>query len=137
LPLELEIKKAARRWYGADRGAPLAYEPSLDDFLSPSLVEAVLISSYSIRQSSAGGWNSFLPSGIGPLAEPPIVADRSDAKQSHLDGLSLARVVPRLWGYNSIQKNTWPQPYRTSLGETTSASTGSPASRCLRLAGQL
>src|SRR5438094_7977876 len=31
--LELEIRKAARRWYGAGRGAPLAYEPSADDFL--------------------------------------------------------------------------------------------------------
>src|SRR5256885_1808489 len=42
--LEFEIRKAARRWYGADRDAPIAYEPSLDDFLSPSLMEAVLMS---------------------------------------------------------------------------------------------
>src|SRR5436190_22904294 len=36
--LEFEIRKGARRWYGSDRFAPVAYEPSLDDFLSPSLV---------------------------------------------------------------------------------------------------
>jgi hypothetical protein len=91
LPLELEIRKAARRWYGSDRDAPLAYEPSLDDFLSPSLVEAVLMQQL-LEPAEFGRWlNAFLPSGIGPLAEPPIVADRSDAKQSHLDGLCLSR----------------------------------------------
>ena len=41
--LELEIRKAARRWYGSDRDAPIGYEPSLDDFLSPNLTEAVLM----------------------------------------------------------------------------------------------
>ena len=91
LPLELEIRKAARRWYGSDRDAPLAYEPSLDDFLSPSLVEAVLMQQL-LEPAEFGRWlNAFLPSGIGPLAEPPLVADRSDAKQSHLDGLCLSR----------------------------------------------
>ena len=91
LPLELEIRKAARRWYGSDRDAPLAYEPSLDDFLSPSLVEAVLMQQL-LDPAEFDRWlNGFLPSGIGPLAEPPLVADRSDAKQSHLDGLRLSR----------------------------------------------
>src|SRR5947208_3902742 len=41
--LELEIRKAARRWYSGDRDAPLTYEPSLDDFLSPALTEALLM----------------------------------------------------------------------------------------------
>src|SRR6266850_3544133 len=41
--LEFEIRKGARRWYGSDRSAPVAYEPSLDDFLSPALVEATLM----------------------------------------------------------------------------------------------
>lgn len=71
LPLELEIKKAARRWYLADRDAPLAYDPSRDDFLSPSLVEAVLMQQL-LDPVDFGRWlNGFLPSGIGPLAEPP------------------------------------------------------------------
>src|SRR5688500_16227875 len=38
--LEDEIRMAARRWYRADRNAPLTYEPSLDEFLSPALIEA-------------------------------------------------------------------------------------------------
>jgi len=71
LPLELEIRKAARRWYGSDRDAPLAGEPARDDFLSPSLVEAVLMQQL-LDPAEFGRWlNDFLPSGIGPLAEPP------------------------------------------------------------------
>ena len=89
--LEFEIRKAARRWYGEDRDAPIAYEPSLDDFLSPTLVEAVLMKQL-LEPAEFGAWlNRFLPQGIGRLAEPPRVADRTDAKQSHLDGLCLSR----------------------------------------------
>lgn len=98
LPLEMEIRKAARRWYGSDRDAPLAYEPSLDDFLSPSLAEAVLMQQVLPAPDFASWLNAFLPSGIGPLAEPPLVADRSDAKQSHLDGLCLSRA----WCFNAL-----------------------------------
>lgn len=89
--LEFEIRKAARRWYGSDRDAPLAYEPSLDDFLSPSLVEAVLMMQL-LEPAEFGAWlNRFLPAGFGKLAEPPVVADHADPKQSHLDGLCLSR----------------------------------------------
>ena len=35
--------------------------------------------------------SAFLPRGIGRLAQVPSVADRQDAKQSHLDGLALSR----------------------------------------------
>ncbi|HEX9398238.1 MAG TPA: DUF2891 domain-containing protein [Burkholderiales bacterium] len=89
--LEFEIRKAARRWYGADRDAPIAYEPSLDDFLSPSLIEALLMKRL-LEPADFGAWlNGFLPDGIGKLAEPPTVADHADPKQSHLDGLCLSR----------------------------------------------
>lgn len=90
-PLAKAIATAARRWYGDDRDAPVRYEPSLDEFLSPALIESLFM-----REVLAGAeferWLAgFLPQGIGPLATPPRVADRSDAKQSHLDGLSLSR----------------------------------------------
>lgn len=89
--LEFEIRKAARRWYAADRDAPLAYEPSLDDFLSPSLVEALLMKRL-LEPGEFMAWlQGFLPRGIGPLAVPPVVADHADLKQSHLDGLCLSR----------------------------------------------
>ena len=85
------IETAARKWYLADRDAPLAYEPSLADFLSPALVEAQLM----LEILNAGEFRAwlagFLPAGLGPLAKPPLVPDRSDAQFSHLDGLSLSR----------------------------------------------
>ncbi len=89
--LEFAIRKAAKKWYGSDRDAPLAYEPSLDDFLSPALVEALLMQEV-LEPADFGAWlRDFLPGGLGPLAEPPVVTDRSDPKQSHLDGLCLSR----------------------------------------------
>ena len=87
--LEDAVRSAALRWYGADRDAPLAYEPSLDDFLSPALVEAALMREVMPSQDFGAWLKGFVPTGID-LA-PPVVADRSDAKQSHLDGLALSR----------------------------------------------
>lgn len=98
LPLQFAIAKAAKRWYGSDRDAPLAYEPSLDDFLSPSLVEAVLMKQLLEQDEFARWLNGFFPSGLERIAEPPVVADRSDAKQSHLDGLCLSRA----WCFNAL-----------------------------------
>jgi len=91
LSLELEIKKAARRWYQSDRDAPIAYEPSLDDFLSPSLIEAVLMRAVLDDDAFFAWLTRFAPDGFGALAEPPIVADHADPKQSHLDGLCFSR----------------------------------------------
>jgi hypothetical protein len=89
--LEQAIGAAAQRWYGADVDAPIAYEPSLDDFLSPALVEAVLMQA-ALPPAQFRAWlGRFLPKGIGRLGEAPRVADREDAKQSHLDGLALSR----------------------------------------------
>ena len=88
--LENEIKSAAQRWYRDDRDAPLAYEPSLDDFLSPALVEAALMREVLPRRDFAAWLKAFLPID-SVTCEPPNVADRADAKQSHLDGLALSR----------------------------------------------
>jgi hypothetical protein len=89
--LEFEIRKSARRWYGSDKAAPIAYEPSLDDFLSPTLVEAALMREV-MEESEFFGWlQRFAPDGFAALAEPPTVLDHADPKQSHLDGLCLSR----------------------------------------------
>ncbi len=82
---------AARRWHAADRDAPLAWEPSLTDFLSPSLAVARLMRSVLDPQEFAVWVRHFLPQGIGPLAAPPAVPDRHDAQIAHLDGLALSR----------------------------------------------
>ena len=89
--LEYEIRKSARRWYKADRAAPIAYEPSLDDFLSPALVEAALMRQLMDDGEFFAWLRRFAPEGFDLLAEPPIVLDHADPKQSHLDGLCLSR----------------------------------------------
>jgi hypothetical protein len=88
--LEREIKAAALRWYRSDRDAPLAYEPSLDDFLSPALVEAALMREVMAPKEFSAWSKAFFSTDPGLLG-PPTVADRADPKQSHLDGLSLSR----------------------------------------------
>ena len=93
--LELEVRKCARRWYERDRAAPLGYEPSLDDFLSPALCEAVLMRQV-LPESEFSRWLAgFAPAGFAALAEPPRGYDHADPKHSHLDGLCLTRA----WGF--------------------------------------
>jgi hypothetical protein len=85
-----EVEAAARRWYLSDRDYPAAYEPSADDFLSPGLVEAVLMKKV-VGESEFGAWfPKFLPH-VGALATPPRITDHADPKQSHLDGLCLSK----------------------------------------------
>ena len=85
------IHAAARRWYLGDRDYPVAYEPSGDDFLSPALVEALLMKRVLPAPEFATWMEGFLPGDLGPLSRPPSVSDHADAKQSHLDGLCLSR----------------------------------------------
>lgn len=88
--LKRDIQAAAKRWYLLDRDYPVRYEPSADDFLSPALVEALLMKRVLPEAEFSDWMKSFLPD-PGPLAEPPTVSDHADAKQSHLDGLCLSR----------------------------------------------
>jgi hypothetical protein len=99
-----EVEAAARRFYAADRGYPVAYEPSGDDFLSPALVEAVLMQKV-LRKDEFGAWlKAFLPE-FGPLKSPPRVLDHADPKQSHLDGLCLSRAwCFRLLGFEELSE---------------------------------
>jgi Protein of unknown function (DUF2891) len=85
------VHEAARRWYFNDRDYPVAYEPSADDFLSPALIEALLMKETLATGEFEAWLRRFLPSDLGPIAQPPTVLDHSDAKQSHLDGLCLSR----------------------------------------------
>ena len=87
--LAKDIESAARRWYGEDREAPLAYEPSFDDFLSPSLVEAALMSE--VLGAEYAAWSRRFFSASPETLAPPLVSDRADPKQAHLDGLALSR----------------------------------------------
>jgi hypothetical protein len=89
------LKDAAQRFYVRDRGCPLNYEPSGEDFLSPCLAEADFMRRV-LEPQAFGAWLSgFLPGipqkgGSGWL-QPGVVTDRSDPKLAHIDGLNLSR----------------------------------------------
>ena len=88
--LKRDLQAAAKSWYLGDRDYPARYEPSADEFLSPALVEALLMKRI-LPEAEFDDWmKAFLPD-PGPLARPPTVTDHADAKQSHLDGLCLSR----------------------------------------------
>jgi len=86
------IEEAAVRWFGDDRDAPVRWEPSGADFLSPVLTEAVLMAEVLPPGEFEAWLAAFLPGlGNGPLFEPAVVADSSDGQTAHLHGLNLSR----------------------------------------------
>ncbi len=88
------IQERALAWFDNDRDAQ-AWEPGGDDFLSPTLIEAVLMTEVFDVVSGAAWFEAFLPrlrSGEpATLFTPATVSDRSDGKIAHLDGLNLSR----------------------------------------------
>jgi hypothetical protein len=86
--------EAALGWYRADRGCP-AWEPSLDEFLSPALMEAALLADIMPKEDFAAWLAAFLPHAArgepATLFTPATVTDRTDGKIAHLDGLNLSR----------------------------------------------
>ena len=88
------IVDRARDWFGGDRACQ-AWEPGGDEFLSPALCEALLMSRLLDRQAFARWFGNFLPEVREGRPEtlfvPAIVSDRSDGKIAHLDGLNLSR----------------------------------------------
>jgi hypothetical protein len=89
------IAGAAHRWFDDDAGAPGGWEPSGFDFLSPTLVEAELMS----RLVPAGRFPAWLTRFLPGLADgepaalfrPAIVSDATDGQIAHLHGLNLSR----------------------------------------------
>jgi hypothetical protein len=89
------IVSRSRDFYRADANAPVSWEPGGEDFLSPSLTEADLMSRVIPGREYRLWLKRFLPGLAGgascALLNPPQVRDRRDPKQVHLDGLSLSR----------------------------------------------
>jgi hypothetical protein len=90
--LERAVTEAALRLYGQDRDAPVAWEPSGNDFFSPALMEADLMR----RILDAGAFRDWFAEFIPnvercALLTPAVVSDRGDAQGVHLDGLNLSR----------------------------------------------
>jgi hypothetical protein len=88
------IRDRARDYYGQDRRCQ-AWEPGGDEFLSSALTEALCMRRTQGDEAFRGWFAGFLPdlaSRAPPsLFAPATVADRSDGKIAHLDGLNLSR----------------------------------------------
>ncbi|MEX3925620.1 DUF2891 domain-containing protein [Paraburkholderia sp. BR10936] len=88
------IEDTATRWHANDAGCQ-AWEPGGDEFLSPALSVALLMSRVLRAQDFERWFTRFLPSLAVQepvtLFTPATVTDRSDGKIAHLDGLNLSR----------------------------------------------
>lgn len=88
------LQDRARRWFCGDRAAQ-AWEPSGDDFLSSTLIEALAMQRLLPEPAFATWFAAFLPDldqrRPESLFAPAQVSDRSDGKIAHLDGLNLSR----------------------------------------------
>ncbi|MGH8293143.1 MAG: DUF2891 domain-containing protein [Gammaproteobacteria bacterium] len=89
------VQSRSRDFYSGDSNAPLAYEPSGHDFLSPVLAEADLLRRVLPRTEFASWLSKFMPQippgGRSPWVQPVPSRDRADGKLAHLDGLTLSR----------------------------------------------
>lgn len=98
------LHQTAIRWYGGDEVCPAWGEPSGDDFLSSTLIEAECMRRLMREYAFMRWFDRFLPE-IGvekpaTLFSPASVSDRSDGKIAHLDGLNLSRA----WCWRSLAK---------------------------------
>ncbi|MBX3509838.1 MAG: DUF2891 domain-containing protein [Hyphomonadaceae bacterium] len=88
-------------WHTPDRDAQ-AWEPSQDDFLSPTLMTAECLRRFLGAKEFRAWFADYLPrvSQGEPqsLFTPASVTDRSDGKIAHLDGLNFSRA----WCWRSI-----------------------------------
>jgi hypothetical protein len=95
------MRKKVIAWYSGDRDAQ-AWEPSQDDFLSPTLAEAECMRRFLAAQDFKEWFGRFLPRvGQGSptqLFAPARVSDRSDGKIAHLDGVNFSRA----WCWRAI-----------------------------------
>jgi hypothetical protein len=88
------LRSKALAWYGADRDAQ-AWEPSGEDFLSPTLMEAACLARLLPAARFDAWFDGFLPrlarGEPDALFVPARVSDRTDGRIAHLDGLNLSR----------------------------------------------
>ena len=92
--MESFFASVARAHHEGDRDLPLHLEPSGEDFLSPSLAAADLMTRVLEAPDFAAWLDRALP-GLhrdgGWSLEPAIVSDPTDGRLAHLDGLNLSR----------------------------------------------
>ena len=121
------ISDSARKYFLTDKNCPLAYEPSGEDFLSPSLGEADVMRRVLAPSEFATWLKSFMPqipetrrqseaaTGWLPVVVSP---DPSDPKLAHLDGLNLSRAWMLEGILSALPQN---DPRRAALQATADA----------------
>jgi DUF2891 family protein len=114
------VSDSAKKFFFADKNCPLAYEPSGEDFLSPSLGEADVMRRVLPQNEFAKWLKEFMPQipetpphNASPVKDSPwrarteaatdwlpvaVSPDPSDPKLAHLDGLNLSRA----WMFEGI-----------------------------------
>ena len=102
-------------WYGNDRDCQ-AWEPGGDDFLSSALMEAECMRRALSPDEFSDWLTAFLPQirrrMPATLFVPATVADRSDGKIAHLDGLNLSRA----WCWRSLAETFARADPRRAIG---------------------
>ena len=95
--LATAVQSYVQQAFVPDRDAPLTWEPSGQDFLSPGLVEADLVRRVLAREPFRSWLTAFWPRlAVGEprtLLDPVTVSDRTDGQLGHLDGLNLSRAT--------------------------------------------
>ncbi|MEJ2719753.1 MAG: DUF2891 domain-containing protein [bacterium] len=89
------LEKRSIAYYLGDTNYPAGWEPGGEDFFSPCLLEADLMRRVLDTAEFATWFEGFLPElkegKPASLLTPAVVADRTDPKIVHLDGLNLSR----------------------------------------------
>lgn len=110
-------RERAIAWHACDRDCQ-AWEPSQDEFLSPALMEAVLMRRVQSAEAFRTWFDAFLPRLAAGQPEtlftPAGVSDRTDGKIAHLDGLNLSRA----WCWREIANALPPGDPRSAAART-------------------
>ena len=105
----------AERWFSGDVDCPAWGEPGGEDFLSPTLIEAEVLRRLWPQARFRPWFERFLPQ-LGErrpaaLFAPAEVADRSDGRIAHLDGLNLSRA----WCFRALAEALGPDDERRAI----------------------
>ena len=89
------IRNKSIEYFAEDKNCPAEWEPGGEDFFSPCLLEAELMSKVLPSDEFKTWFKAFLPDldngRYEVLLHPALVSDRADPKIVHLDGLNLSR----------------------------------------------
>jgi hypothetical protein len=98
--LEKLLVERSLIYYAKDKNYDSNWEPSGEDFFSPSLMEADLMRKVLAPSDFKKWFSKFLKSlsSAKNILMPAVVTDRTDPKLVHLDGLNLSRA----WCMNGI-----------------------------------